>query len=408
MNRIGSKDMIAGLEVMARGYKGDMKELAHEISQFLENHKPAENVTLSGFYKNYNGGPSNQAFERALQKYVGVKYARLCTNGTSALQLALMAAGIGRGHRVAVPPLTFSATLTAVMMVGAEPVLVDVEQGSYNMDTNALWKLCETQRIDAVIPVHLLGVPCKMNEIMTMANDYDVIVIEDNAQALGASYKGTKTGAWGHLATLSFQETKVMSTLGEGGAVLTNNAEYAEKIRALRNHGQQYPNPERGVPANHLCHNMRMTEAQAAMGIVQLKKLDAWNKAQVENREILQNRIGALGFLFQDSPKDSVSTHYILGTTTEYPDREGLIRTLHEWGWGEPKPGSTISLGYSQPVYRLPLLKQFYKYCPVAEWLCKHFVWFDVHRWKTKREFKKTARQIEVCVREVLSGEYTT
>lgn len=689
MNRIDVNEVRAVLGVLTRGMtKEQMNEaVSRAHTQLALGFEETSEVTLSGFYKNYDGGPSIQAFERALEKYVGVRYAKTCSNGTSALHLALMAAGIGRGHRVAIPPLTFSATATAVMMVGAEPVFVDVEQDSYTISPNELWKLCEKQKIDAVIPVHLLGVPCKMNEIMHLANDYNLIVIEDNAQALGASFKGTKTGAWGHLATCfsgktkirttkgkkrlydieagdqvytqtgigtvkrvlrrkydgpwvqlrygkwdsslkinataehpilvyrdgveswkpikevqlgdwvylhagqcemcgsptpiyrklcgkcymaqdekarkhlrkvktttknspswrlettskhhledvvpimevwvekgyrciplagvipdfiaikdqeviavevergvssprlrkrlawqhyahyyddvvfdcdepkwhghpfqetensrfvrvpvikvtqyyknprrtdkwvynlevtkdptyiahdllvhncSFQETKVMSTLGEGGAVLTNNLEYSDRIRALRNHGQQYPNPEKGVPVNYNCYNFRMTEAQAAMGIVQLEKLNAWNKAQVDNREILKETLEPLGFTFQKGPPNSVSTHYIIGTTTEYPDRLGIVRQLHEWGWGEPKPGSTVSMGYSQPIYRLPLLKKYYKYCPVAEWLCSHFLWFDVHRWQTPRKFKKTAKQIHTAIFEVLSGEFTT
>lgn len=397
MKRIDFEEVRNVLEVMIRGMPMvDVRDLANEVFQYLSVAEPAEDVCLSGFYKNIRGGPSIQAFEAALEEYTGVPYARTCTNGTSALHLALMAAGIGRGMKVAIPPLTFSATATAVLMVGAEPVFVDVEQESYNMDPAKLREVVERESIRAVIPVHLLGVPVKMNYVRHLADEYDLIIIEDNAQGLGAKYRAAKTGNWGILATQSFQETKSGSSLGEGGAVLTSNPEYAESIMYLRNHGQQYGDYSK------TCWNYRLTEAQAAMGIAQLAKLDGFNEIQRTNRDILREVLEPYGFVFQKAPPDSYATFYLIGTIHEDAEyRSRVVDALHEDGWGKPKPGSTISLGYTKTIMDLPLLLQYKRHCPVSEWLVGRSVWWDCMRWRSEEEAKEIAQRIEKTVKGV-------
>ena len=368
VDRIGQEEIDAVVEVMRR--------------------KP---TCLSGFYKNFNGGPSVQAFEKALADYHDCNYAVSCSNGTSALHLALMAAEIGPSDLVAVPPITFSATASAVLQAGAHPLFVDVESDTWCMDPDKLRALAETRSIRAVIVVNLLGVPTRLNEIKHICDDYDIVFIEDNAQALGAKYRDAMAGAWGDLSTLSFQETKVVSTLGEGGAVITNERFYADRIKSLRNHGQQYPNPATGIPASYLCWNFRMTEAQAAMGAVQLKKLDLLNHYHVENRKIFRDEIAdPYGFTLQDQPPGAQGIFYILGTT--YPDSEKrklIVKALHEEGWGEPRPGATIGLGYTQTIMDYPLLRRYKEFCPVSEYLVNHFVWWDIHRWMSPEVFKE-------------------
>lgn len=360
-------------------------------------------VTLSGFYKNFNGGPSIQAFEQALVDYTGARWARTCSNGTSALHLALMASHVGRGMKVAVPPLTFSATATAVLMCGAEPIFVDVDEKTYNMNPKDLKHLLAKEIINAVIPVHLLGVPCEMNKIMHLANDYNFKVIEDNAQALGAKYRAAKMGAWGHFATLSFQETKSITTLGEGGAVLgTVDPGHGDRIASLRNHGQQYPSHGPGTEARETCWNYRMTEAQAAMGIVQLKKLDQFNNIQRSNRLILKEVLEPYGFVFQEALPDSYATYYLLGTTHHDADyRKRVVEALHAEGWGKPKPGATIGLGYTRTIMDLPLLRAYKRICPVAEWLVRHSVWWDCHRWISSDDFVVRAAAIDKIIKKV-------
>lgn len=351
-----------------------------------------EPSVLSGFFKNMRGGESVQAFEEALAKYVGVKHALTCSNGTAALHLALMASGIRKGMKVAVPPLTFSATAMSVLMAGAEPVFIDVEQDTYNLDPDRLERVCEVEKIDAVIPVHLLGVPCRLDKLLGISDKYDMAIIEDNAQALGASYRGRRTGAWGHLATLSGQDTKTCSWGGEGGAVLTDSDNYAEKIIRLRNHGQQYL--YEGSEANFVCFNYRLSEIHAAIGLVQLGKLDGWNKMQRENRAILMELLEPEGYVFQGTPPDSYATHYIYGSATVRRDRLEVLEKLKTAGWSQPLPGSTVGPGYTRTIMELPPLKPYRRFCPVAEWLVLHFFWLDIGRWLTPEEFEPRAKEI--------------
>ena len=376
VDRIGQEEIDAVLEVMRR-----------------------DPTCLSGFYKNFNGGPSVQQFEQDLADYNDVNYAVTCSNGTAALHLALMAAEIGPTDMVAVPPLTFSATATAVLMQGAAPFFVDVEQSTWCMSPERFRKAAAEHPIRAVIVVNLLGVPAKLNEIKQTCDEYDIIFIEDNAQALGARFREAMAGGWGDLSTISLQETKVITSLGEGGAVLTNEKHYMDRIKSLRNHGQQYPSPQTGVPSPFNCWNYRMTEAQAAMGAVQLKKLDLFNAWHVENRKIFIDALRGLGFTFQEAPPGGVGIFYILGTTYEDSEkRHKILKALHEDGWGEPKPGATIGLGYTKTIMELPLLRRYRQPCPVADWLCDHGFWFDVHRWMHPERFKDVAMSIRKSI----------
>ena len=376
------------------------QEAEHPMNRFGDEELKAvkrvlDSGLLSGFFKNMRGGPEVQSFEEALAKYVGVKYALSCSNGTAALHLALMAAGVKRGMKVACPPLTFSATASSILMVGAEPVFVDVEQDTYNIDPERLARVCEVERIDAVIPVSLLGVPVRMDLVTNLSDKYDMIVIEDAAQALGASYRGRKIGAWGHLATLSGQDTKTCSYGGEGGAVLTDSDEYAERIIRLRNHGQQYPYPSPGgTEANFVCFNYRLSELHAAVAQVQLSKLDGWNKMQRENRVILRELLEPEGYVFQGAPPDSYATHYIYGSTTARRDRLEVLQRMKDKGWSQPVPGSTVGPGYTRTIMDLPLLKPYRRFCPVAEWLVSHYTWWDLGRWLTPEEFKPRADEM--------------
>lgn len=359
MKRIGEEEIKAVLEVLKR-----------------------EPVCLSGYYKNPSGGPSNQAFEEALAKYHGLRYAVTCSNGTSALHIALLACGVKRGDEVIVPPLTFYATASAVLMVEAKPVFADVDEKTYCLNPDSVQERI-TSKTKAVIPVHLLGVPADIDKLKeVLPKDRKVWIIEDDAQCVGGRYKGKLTGTLGDIACLSFQETKVITT-GEGGAVITDNPQLAEKARYLRNHGAQY-----GLQP-YLTFNYRLTELQAALGLVQLGKLDFYNRLQVENAKLL----------FEVLPKQvhppfipdyAEPTLYIVGCTVEegFP-REKLVQHLTQKGVNKNLPGATVGLGYTKTIMDLPLLRKFKKPCPVAEELVKKFLWFDVARFRTEEEFRR-------------------
>ncbi|EPY12520.1 MULTISPECIES: DegT/DnrJ/EryC1/StrS family aminotransferase [Paenibacillus] len=216
-----------------------------------------------------SNGPYLDQFEQQFAAFCQSKHAIACSNGTTALHLALLAHDVGPGDEVIVPTLTFVATANAVTYCGALPVFVDVEADTWNMDIRAIEQKI-TSRTKGIIAVHLYGHPADMDPIMELAHKYDLFVIEDAAEAIGAQYKGRMAGALGHTATFSLFGNKVITT-GEGGVVTTNNEAIAEKIRLLRGQGidknKKYWHPVIG-------YNYRMTNIQAAIGCAQLEKVE--------------------------------------------------------------------------------------------------------------------------------------
>src|SRR3989454_824048 len=216
-------------------------------------------------------GSKVEAFEKAFAKDLGRKHAIAVTNGTAALHVALLAHGIGPGQEVVIPPLTFFATASTVLLCGAKPVFVDIDRSSYNMDPAKVASAI-TRKTAAIMPVHLYGQTAEVDPIIAGARDRGIPVIEDAAQAAGAEYHGKKAGNLGDTACFSFYATKNMTT-GEGGMIVTDDDRIAEKARLLRHHGQ---------PAKYehvlVGFNYRMTEIAAAMGLAQLAKLDGWVK----------------------------------------------------------------------------------------------------------------------------------
>ena len=232
-------------------------------------------------------------FEQEFSAYIGAKYAIACTNGTIALELALKAIGITTGDHVIVPAKTFIATASCVAMLGAKPVVADVDPNTQCITAQTISKQI-TPHSRAIICVHFSGCPCDMDAIMAIASTYQLCVIEDCSQAHGAIYKEKKVGALGHISTFSYCQDKIISTGGEGGMVVTNDTSYHQKIWALRDHGK---NPERVNQPNpkgqfRLIHdtfgsNYRMTAMQAAIGRIQLQSLDRWRCHRQENAGVL-------------------------------------------------------------------------------------------------------------------------
>ena len=216
-------------------------------------------------------GREVEAFEREFADYCGVKHCVGVGNGLEALHLTLRAYGIGENDEVIVPSNTYIATWLAVSYAGATPVPVEPDAKTFNLDSNRI-EAAITRRTKAIMPVHLYGQPADMDPIMTLARKHKLRVIEDNAQAQGARYKGRRTGSLGDAAGNSFYPGKNLGAYGEAGAVTTNDRELADKIRVLRNYGSQkkYYNEVKG-------YNSRLDELQAAFLRVKLKKLDEWN-----------------------------------------------------------------------------------------------------------------------------------
>ncbi len=217
-------------------------------------------------------GPNVQAFEQEAADYLGVKHAISCASGTDALHLALLAAGIKAGDEVITTAFTFIATAEAICYVGATPVFVDINEDTLNIDVEQI-KLAITDKTAAILPVHIFGQAADMTEIMALAKDNDLKVIEDCAQSFGSQYKGTMTGGIGEVGAFSFFPSKNLGCFGDGGLISVNSDEIAEKIKIYRNHGssKQYHHDVIG-------YNSRLDELQAVILRIKMKRIDEYNQ----------------------------------------------------------------------------------------------------------------------------------
>lgn len=242
-------------------------------------------------------GPKVSEFEKKLAEYVGAKYAVAVSNGTAALHIACLAAGIHEGDEVITTPLTFAASSNCVLYCGGKTVFADVDTKTYNIDPEDI-KRKITDKTKAIIPVHLSGQPCDMDAIHRIAEEYGLTVIEDAAHAIGAEYKGRKIGGLSDMTEFSFHPVKHVTT-GEGGAVTTNSEELYQKLLLFRTHGITR-NPELLTQNDggwyyqqlELGYNYRITDIQCALGISQLKKLD---RSLARRREIARKYDEAFG-----------------------------------------------------------------------------------------------------------------
>lgn len=252
-------------------------------------------------------GQEGTAFEQEFADYLGVSHGVGVGNGTDALEVALRACGVGVGDAVITVSHTVVATVAAIELVGAMPVLVDIDQKTFTLDPNRLEDTIsqhQGSRIKAIIPVHLYGHPADMPAIMEIARRHDLYVIEDCAQSHGAAIKGVKTGTWGDLAAFSFYPTKNLGALGDGGAVVTNNAELAQKLRLIREYGWQrrYISEVTGM-------NTRLDEIQAAVLRVKLQYLDEENTQRRQLGEVYNSCLADTDLILPEVGQD-VETVY--------------------------------------------------------------------------------------------------
>jgi dTDP-4-amino-4,6-dideoxygalactose transaminase len=252
---------------------------------------------------NYWTGQEGRLFEAEFARYVGTKHAICLANGTVALELALQALGIGRGHEVITTPRTFIASASCVVMRGARPVCVDVDPESQNITAETIRRAI-TPRTKAIIAVHLAGWPCDMDPILEVAAEYGLYVIEDCAQAQGALYKGRPVGSMGHAAAFSFCQDKIMTTAGEGGMLTTNDPDLWDRAWSFKDHGKSYASVyhREHEPGFRWLHdsfgtNWRMTEMQSAMGRVILQKVPRWIETRRRHAALLSSRLSDVAAL---------------------------------------------------------------------------------------------------------------
>lgn len=284
-------------------------------------------------------GPEVAAFEAEFGAVSGTAHCVAVNSGTSALQLALLAMGIGRGDEVIVPSFSFAATANAVRLVGAEPVFADIEPGSFNLDPDAVAALIGPKTA-AVMPVHLYGNPADMGRLTALAERHDLAILEDACQAHGAAWDGAPVGSFGVAGTFSFYPTKNMHSL-EGGMVATGDPALARTLRLLRNQGMEtrYANEIVGA-------NMRMTDVAAAIGRVQLGQLEGWNESRRANAAFLDAALKGLTAVEAPPVADSARHVYHQYTVRVPAGRDRALELLKEAGIGS-------AVYYPTPIHKL-------------------------------------------------------
>jgi len=243
-------------------------------------------------------------FEKELAKCLGAGYSHLCSSGTAALSVALAACGIGAGDEVIVPPFTFIATIEAVLNAGAVPIFSEIDE-TLCLDPGAIEKVV-TPRTKAVLPVHMCGAMARIDRISHFCEQKGLVLIEDTCQAIGGSLDGKALGTFGHAGCFSFDYVKTI-TCGEGGAVITDSSDIYERVHAYADHGHDHVGSDRGLEGHPILGlNFRISELNAAVGLAQLKKLDAILATQRKNKRMIKEGLtGIPAIVFRDLPDEA-------------------------------------------------------------------------------------------------------
>ena len=299
-------------------------------------------------------------FEEEFARYIGVKHAIAVNTGTAALHMAIAALNIGPGDEVIVPPFTFIASASSILHNNAIPIFADIDDKSYTLDPNSVRNKI-TEKTKAIIPVHLAGICADMSELMDVASESGISVIEDAAQSIGTQCYNKKVGSIGHLGCFSFYPSKNITT-GEGGMVTTNDDELAEQCRLLRHHGE----PEWYV-YERLGYNYRMTEIQAAIGRVQLRKIDSFISMRNKNARYLSEATSNLKGIkppFIPGYCDPAFNYWI-GRLD--PDVLGITKTQ----FLDRFPRSKVL--YPKPLYKTKLFQEKIAYSKGCPWSCPFY-----------------------------------
>jgi len=275
-------------------------------------------------------GPKVEKFEHLVAEFIGTKYAYATTSATTALHLSLVVLGIGRDDEVLVPDFTFPATANVVVQQQAKPVLVDIDIDTFNINTEDLESKV-TSKTKAIIPVHAFGLSADMNSILVIAKKHGLFVIEDAACAIGATYHSKPCGSFGEMGCFSFHPRKAITT-GEGGMITTNSDVFAERIRLLRNHGGVQS--EGRFTFEAAGYNYRMSDIQAAVGIAQMRKLDAIIKRKRELAAEYYERLRGFEEVevpFEPSWGGHIFQSFVV-LTDDQIDRDAVIRNMKELG----------------------------------------------------------------------------
>jgi len=346
------------------------------VSQ-LEKIKPSVEAVINEVLSTaqFINGPEVKGFQSELENYLGVKHVVPCANGTDALQIALMALGLKPGDEVITPSFTYIATTEVIALLGLKPIFVEVDQDSFCMDPESIENAI-TEKTKAIVPVHLYGQACNMNEIMSVARKHKLKVIEDNAQAIGSDYTlsdGTKvkTGSIGDIGCTSFFPSKNLGCFGDGGAICTNSDELAATMRMIANHGQskRYHHDIVGC-------NSRLDNLQAGILRIKLRELDSYIDSRRKAAAYYDSFFSQIeGIKVPVRSADSRHVFHQYTLTLEGIDRNGL----HEFLAGKEIPSMIY---YPIPAHRQKMFASFGSEnsdLPITDWLTERVISLPIH-----------------------------
>jgi len=358
----------------------NMPQIGREEIQMVS--KVLKSRVLTG---RFGSGPMAKQLEKGFAKFVKAKHAVAVNSGTAALHLALWVAGITTNDEVILPSFTFISSAEAVALTGARPVFVDINPQTYNIDPEKI-EAAITGKTRAIVPVDLYGLSAEMDAIKEIAEKHNLTIVEDAAQAHGASFKGKPPGSFATMACWSFYASKNMTT-GEGGMITTNNDQYADALRFMRSHGetQEYVSTMLG-------HNYRMPEIEAAIGIAQLKKLPTFIEKRRRNAKLLTEKlVGTKRVVLPTEPKGYRHSWYLYTVRI----RKGYGKVRDKIVDDLRKQGVGAAVYYHIPIHQMPFYRQFGKYrLPKTEKIAQQVFSLPVHP-------SVTAKDIDCIVESV-------
>ena len=294
-------------------------------------------------------GEDVQKFEEEWAKYCGVKYGISTNSGTDALHLSLVALGVGKQDQVITTPFSFVATANAIIHAGATPIFADIDSNTYNIDPNEVGMRI-AKRTKVILPVHLYGYPSNMHQLIEVAHRHDVKVVEDACQAHGAEYYGSRVGAIGEVGCFSFYPSKNLTVCGDGGIAVTNNLEIAEAIRKLGDCGRKKP-----YLHDVIGYTARLNTVNAAIGRVQLKRLNAWNEKRRKNAALYNELLSDLDeVILPPAGNSQVKPVYHL-----YVVRVKMRDKLRKW---LEDNGIQCGIHYPLPIHLQPIYKKLFNF----------------------------------------------
>lgn len=337
---------------------------------------------ISGWFRSNDGGPYLREFERKFAAFLGSQHAFAVSSGSAAIYTALRACEVGFGDLVAVPSYTHVGSVAPILLAGAKPLFIDVDQYG-NLDPVSLKEATSEFNTKAVIVVHQLGMPCEMDRIKAYSNN--AFIVEDASHALGTEYKGVKAGVIGDIGCFSVGggRTKTIGT-GEGGMIAVNNSKLAEKCKNMRNHG------DRITDVDYFCFNFRMSELNALVGLLQMDKVQFLIDWQIKNAKYLIANLPK--YLEIPTPPSHVKpVYYIVGCRFSEAEagmsRDDFLKKVIQKGYEGGEPRRNVGKGYAKLVSDVKFYSRFQRKLPMSEKIRDEALWIDWHRYpRTKEE----------------------